>query len=293
MVYAINYEGRKLSYTDIFFAATIIHADELTSPTLNDVSYQFDHDKLKAANDSFHFLRTFVDYYYDLFPANLNNLHVTANVSAFSGWCVGDAHPENFGALIDENGNAIFSMNDMDDAGPCPIAYDFLRLLVSSRLYSPKLDINKVIISYQDGLTGAVKSAPDYVKSLLKDSANLGETIDPKDLDSSGKLLKRKKDSNEVDSSTRLIIIRDLQAFFTSKEFVNDGIKVLDMFSTSKVGGGSGGLLRYEVLCSRADGELLHLELKELTTPAIAQVATDSIPDQKSRYRRFRCLKEY
>ena len=71
MVYAINYEGRKLSYTDIFFAATIIHADELTSPTLNDVSYQFDHDKLKAANDSFHFLRTFVDYYYDLFPANL------------------------------------------------------------------------------------------------------------------------------------------------------------------------------------------------------------------------------
>jgi len=34
---------------------------------------------------------------------------------------VGDAHPENFGTLLQKDGTSVFTVNDVDDSGPCPL----------------------------------------------------------------------------------------------------------------------------------------------------------------------------
>jgi uncharacterized protein (DUF2252 family) len=53
--------------------------------------------------------------------------------------------------------------------------------------------------------------------------------------------------------------------------------KIVDTYATKKVGGGSGGMLRYEVLLSGTKGKLLHVEFKEETAPSIQPfVATPS-----------------
>ncbi|MBC7714051.1 MAG: DUF2252 family protein [Rhizobacter sp.] len=264
-----------------FLTVLPVRATEDLEENLVDVSYHFDQTKLDASADSFHFLRSFVDYYYDLIPANLKSLHLATEAARFSGWCAGDAHPENFGTLIQENGNIIFSINDMDDSGPCPVAWDFLRLAVSSKLYMPKLNISSLVSSYQKGLSGEVVSAPLEIQNLLSAGKKSGEAVNPKDLD--GERLKRKKEMNEVSGEVRNVIVSDLQKLFSSKDFEIEAIKVIDIVSTSKIGGGSGGLLRYEILCSRANGNLVHLELKELTTPGMAIVATEKIPEQSLR----------
>ena len=60
-----------------------------------------------------------------------------------------------------------------------------------------------------------------------------------------------------------------------------EGAHITDMLATTKVGGGSGGLQRYEILMQNG-ASLLHLELKEQRQPAIAPVETDT-PDTAQR----------
>jgi hypothetical protein len=50
---------------------------------------------------------------------------------------------------------------------------------------------------------------------------------------------------------------------------------------TSKVGGGSGGLLRYEILLNN-NNQLLHLEMKEQVVPGIYPVAS-AVPETRQR----------
>ena len=253
----------------------------MASSSLKDVIYNFDHDRLNKASDSLQLLRTFTDYYYDLFPANKNNLASSKVAPLSSGWCVGDAHPENFGVLLQEDNNVTFTINDLDDAGPCPVIDDFLRLLISSRLYNPKLNIDKMVSAYTDGLNGKTPDFPKSIRKLSEKSKEAGFGVDPKDLD--GKKLKRKKETNEVSSEIRIKIAQNIEKYFSDKNLLIDKIKVIDVISTAKIGGGSGGLIRYEVLCERGNGDLVHLELKELTTPAIEAVATKAIPNQTIR----------
>src|SRR5262245_7976394 len=80
---------------------------------LKDVPYHFDQSKLAAAEDSFHFLRSFVDYFYLLVKGNTSAFKVFPSTEHVSGWCVGDAHPENFGVVLLQDGQPLFTMNDM------------------------------------------------------------------------------------------------------------------------------------------------------------------------------------
>ncbi len=246
---------------------------------LKDINYNFDKTKVDASTDTFHFLRSFVDYFYDLMAQNPNSLHIIKKAGTIGGWCVGDAHAENFGILLEENAQAVFTMNDMDDSGPCPVAYDLFRLLVSSRLYMPNINTQKIINSYLDGLNGKSASFPDSIKSMTKDAQNSGFEIVAKDLQ--GRAFKRKNSMSEVDSIVKAQISTLLES-----QYKNENLKVLDIVSKLKVGGGSGGLQRYEVLITNTKNQLIHLELKELVNPSIAAVATSAIPDQASRMKR-------
>jgi hypothetical protein len=263
----------------LLFSINITQAQEASS--LNDINYQFDGQKLEASGDTFHFVRSFVDYYYGLIAKNTSQLNIAHAASSYSGWCVGDAHPENFGILLQNNSTTLFSMNDMDDFGPCPLAYDFLRLLVTSRLYLPKINIEQIRNSYLVGLRKENLSVPLIIQTLASDSQKLGENIEPKKLD--GNKFKRKNGMTEVTPAIYQTISSDIDAVFIQRGFVSGDLKVLDIVSTSKIGGGSGGLLRYEVLCLKNNKDLIHLELKELTMPAIYPVATAAIPNQTER----------
>lgn len=244
--------------------------------SLTDINYKFDQTKVNASEDSFHFLRAFVDYYFGVIAKNTNSLHIAKKVGAFSGWCVGDAHAENFGILIQDDNSTIFTMNDMDDSGPCPVAYDLLRILVSSRLYISSISSQEIINSYIDGLKGKSATIPDVIKSMDKDAMKAGMQIAAKKLQ--GNTFKRKNTMEEVSTNLKVQITSLLQTYYKSET-----LRVLDMVATSKIGGGSGGLQRYEVLITNIHNQLIHLELKELVTPSIASVATAPIPEQATR----------
>lgn len=261
----------KTSLIIILFATCFLN---LANANLADVPYQFDQIKIDASADSFHFLRSFVDYYYDLLAANKNQLNIS-KASGISGWCVGDAHPENFGVLLQNDSSAMFTMNDMDDFGPCPVAFDFLRLLVSSRLYLPAIDINAILSSYVQGLQGSRSQLPNSIQNMIQTAKVAGMNVDPKKV--KGNTLKRKGAAREVTAEERKSVTDNLELLYK-----NEGLKVIDLIATTKIGGGSGGLSRFEALCT-IKNQLLHLELKELTTPAIISVATGGIPDQSDR----------
>jgi uncharacterized protein (DUF2252 family) len=261
----------KKTFLLLFFSSFLLN---IANAKLADVSYQFDSTKVAASDDSFHFLRSFVDYYYDLLAVNKPQLYIS-KASNYSGWCVGDAHPENFGVVLKNDSTPIFTMNDMDDFGPCPIAYDLLRLLVSSRLYLSSIDLNEIVSSYKLGLQGNSIAIPSSIQNMIQTAKVAGTSVSPKKV--KGNSLKRKSESREVTLAEKQIITNNLETLYKG-----ESLKVKDLIATTKVGGGSGGLSRYEVLCI-ANNQLLHVELKELTTPAIAAVATGGIPNQSER----------
>ena len=73
--------------------AWLVWAQPVAGAGLTDVPYDFDQGKLAAAEDSFHFLRSFVDYFYLLVKANMATFTIVPSTASMSGWCGGDAHP--------------------------------------------------------------------------------------------------------------------------------------------------------------------------------------------------------
>lgn len=237
---------------------------------LKDPIYSFDQSKVDAAPNSFHFLRSFVDLFYLTIKANPEQFPTVVQLSNTSGWCLGDVHPENFGMLIDKNNNAIFTMNDVDDSGPCPVIYDLFRLMVSSKLQNENIDLSILQDAYVDGLKGNLNQKPDILKTLKIKSEERGSTTHRNKVKDN--LIVRNTLSRSLESSEQLAVIKALQHYSWSK---NPTTKIIDLVASSKLGGGSAGLLRYEVLIE-IDGKQVHLELKQLTQPAIYPVATSN-----------------
>ena len=243
---------------------------------LTDISYVFDQKKVDASEDSFHFLRSFVPYYYGLISKNSSALNITTKVKKTPGWCVGDAHAENFGILIQENLSQKFTINDLDDSGPCPVTYELLRMLVSSKLYDPSLNIDALINAYKIGFSGQLLNVPSIINSLSETARTKGTGVNPKKIE--GRKLKRNSETREVNPNLQILIQSLLESAYKSEE-----LKLLDVVATTKIGGGSGGLQRYEILVTNKKNVLILLELKELTEPAIAVVKTSEIPRQDLR----------
>ena len=243
---------------------------------LTDISYVFDQKKVDASEDSFHFLRSFVPYYYGLIDKNSSALNITTKTKKTPGWCAGDAHAENFGILIQENLSQKFTINDLDDSGPCPVTYELLRMLVSSKLYDPSLNIDALINAYKIGFSGQLLNVPSIINSLSETARTKGTGVNPKKIE--GRKLKRNSETREVNPNLQILIQSLLESAYRSEE-----LKLLDVVATSKISGGSGGLQRYEILVTNKKNVLILLELKELTEPAIVVVKTSEIPRQDLR----------
>ena len=249
-----------------------------SKPTqFQDVPYTFDQQKNQAAADSFHFLRSYVDYFYLLINQNQSQLKVFNQFQKITGTCVGDAHAENFGLLIQKDQTSQFTMNDMDDSGQCPVAYDLYRLLSSSRLYNKDINIDSLVSSYRDGLKNKLIQVPKSIQTMIADSQKKGASINPKKIVNN--LIVRDSSLQEISSDEFKKIDTELHKFQLG---LDSNFKILDIVSTRKVGGGSGGLLRYEVLVS-SKNQLIQIELKEEVKPSIYPVASGTIDNLQKR----------
>lgn len=245
---------------------------------IRDIRYHFDQEKVHAASDVYEFTTSFAEYFYALLNHNRGNLSTVADLQSEEAWCAGDAHPKNFGALILSDGDSVFTLNDMDDAGPCPVVMDLLRFLLTAQLAEAKVRPEELVANYLDGVSGAPASIPKAVNALLQQSRNAGTPPTPEDLEKSGMRLKRTGKSREVTggegSELRLLM----------QTLVPDH-QVLDIYAKEKIGGGSNGVLRFEILL-QGPSALLHLELKGQPGPAIQVVAPSPVPEQSERIRR-------
>jgi hypothetical protein len=251
----------------------LLNQNIFSSTSLNDVKYLFDKDKLSNANDSFHFLRTYVDYYYLLIKNNPALLADFNDLSKIEGLCVGDAHPENFGTIIKNDGSIIFTHNDVDDSAPCPVIFDFMRLVVSSKLYNDSIITKDIFAHYLNGLNNGKESIPNPIIDMLTKAQKKG--TEP----SNKKVVNEKIIRDEISKEIPLSEIQAIKKLMA--QYIPAKWNLIDQISTMNLGGGSGKLKRYELLYKSGD-HLLHLELKTQSAPSVYPVA-NNIPDQKSR----------
>src|SRR5262245_1972263 len=169
--------------------------------------------------------------------------------------CHGDPKLDNFGWQLVE-GAGVFSDNDFDDAGYCPVAADALRYLVATDLWfaDPSLD-DLALQAYVDTIDdednalaidpSLEPSWPDVrAKGLKKDT--IGDTI----------IL-----GGEVQAATadEIAAVTDL----ASSE-LRFPPTVLDVTRNVRTDGGSAGLRRFWALTDDGAGTRTIIELKEL-----------------------------
>jgi hypothetical protein len=174
--------------------------------------------------------------------------------------CHGDAKFDNFGWTLVE-GRGVFSNNDFDDAGMCPVAADILRFLVATELWfsDPTLTaaaLDTYVTTLEDPARAVAidpNSEPDWsdtvTKGLKKDTAH--------------DALVR---GGEVQDATAAEI-ETVIAFAKTEPRVRG--RVLDVARDVRTDGGSAGLRRFWLLLERADASRTIVELKELTTPGV------------------------
>ncbi len=243
---------------------------------LQEVRYDFDQTKLEAAPDSFHFLRSYVDFFYLTYKENKKVFSTVTDLSKTFGWCVGDAHAENFGILIQQDKTPLFTMNDIDDSGPCPVILDLFRFMVSTRLYSSEIKLDDLIASYVDGLKQDTVKPPTIIQRMMDESEKKGTT--PSDKKVKNNRIIRESQMSEVSNTER----QKIRASLVENQLFNpNDFEILDLTSTIKIGGGSGGLQRYEILIGNGE-KTYHLEMKEETTPSIYPIQINS-PDPARR----------
>jgi hypothetical protein len=124
--------------------------------------------------------------------------------------------------------------------------------------------------AYTQGLRHKRYDMPSAVQDLIRKAKKQGTVPNPKKVNKNK--LVRDDQAAEVNSSLRAQIERTVMSVVSP--YLAKDTKIIDMLATSKVGGGSGGLQRYEVLIQNG-GSLLHLELKEQREPAIYPVETN------------------
>jgi len=243
------------------FSSLVLSQDNTTR--LSDVPYTFKPEKLQAIHNSFQFIRSYVDYFYLLSKENKTQFFAISPLWNTNAWCVGDAHAENFGILIQEDASPIFTHNDFDDSAPCPAILDLFRFMTSSKLYDQNISHESILESYKEGLQGKTREMPSSIKKMMKKSLKKG--LSPNSSEVIENRIVRQSQMSEIDSITGTQI----------KNIIKEPI--WDMVKTSKITGGSGGLERYLILISSDKGPIL-LELKEQTSPAIYPVTPNEIP---------------
>ena len=220
--------------------------------------------RFENASDKHKFLRSFIPYYYQEIEKSSAELPAFVKASKTTGQVVGDAHVENFGFVMGDEGKAVFALNDFDDVAQAPLVLDVMRLSQSASYMDKEIDHVKLIKAYLTGLQESPYEVSDYVKKLSMKSIDGGnltkaEFTTTKD----GKLFAVKQEPNFVTSTDQKKFLEDLV-----KKKYGSNTKLMDSYRTMKESGGSAYGKRYHLLVE-IDGDDHFIELKEVMDSGI------------------------
>lgn len=178
-------------------------------------------------------------------------------------WCLGDPHPENFGAVIGKNGRAQYLPNDIDDVHPCPLAADLLRFLVGWNLWGGEGGTEELLATYLSvRRSGRVPLPPQVIALLLRESEFRGQRASLKWYHPDLRVLRRRSDLSAIPSP----FDRDVAQVAT--EVLEGQGRVLQVAERIRLEGGSGGVKRFLALMDRGSEGPLLLEFKEIVRPS-------------------------
>lgn len=233
----------------------------LTNPTLTDA--EFDRKWAASLDSPLLFLRAFPGgFHQDLrgVPA--------ARVPGLEGMCLGDAHPDNFGfQLLGPDTRYVF--NDLDDSGPCPIAFDAARYFTALLLaYNDPALTTAVLDQYIDTLRH-----PAHALALAEAQRPDWERVRRKALHEQVQgdrfVYAHRPSLSPTPPAERAAILAAVQADPALSGPLGGGrLSILDIATETRDAGGSGGLRRYWLLCERGGARTI-LELKQATAPGV------------------------
>jgi len=228
-----------------------------TNPGIDDASFAVKWDAAQA--DALTFFRSFDAAYH----ADLADVPASRSPGGET-LCAGDAHPENFGFMKLPSGT-LFAINDFDDGGYCPAAFDAARFFTAVTLAYGDDDLTtQVLERYVDTLKDSSKAvtidsslAPDWKKNREKH-------LDKVTKDDAFVL----GDSSGTDLSSPSADDRAAISSLVTSDARLSGAVVRDVADYDRGGGGSGGLRRSWVLVDQGDTRTI-LELKELADAGV------------------------
>jgi len=232
--------------------------------------------KIAAASSPFQFYRSFIPLFY-FYLAEDASLNVSLTKwQDHRGWCVGDAHIENFGIIYFAGEEARFTVNDLDDGAPCPLMLDYLRFLTGVLLFDDDFDLERVHRMYVSTLEGEEVKLSTPVQGLLDKSNDRATEIKKKQLVSKSRL---QRESGSLDLSKKF---KD-EVVSKLKFFLETDLQLLDSYRYVRDRGGSFGGERIRVLvelknAQGSEGEALQVfEIKEMKfLPGVFPVQTAS-----------------
>ncbi|MEO5347107.1 MAG: DUF2252 domain-containing protein [Magnetococcus sp. YQC-9] len=130
-------------------------------------------NKLANTSDAFMFFRSFAACFYCVLDHDTTwNSPTFHKIRQFEGWCVGDAHPGNFGVLplypTSGDKKLVFTANDADDGTHGLPVYDILRLLTGIHYLDVPYNPNDLICAYLSGLSsGKFPNKKSEIKDFL------------------------------------------------------------------------------------------------------------------------------
>eukprot|EP01036_Dinobryon_divergens_P031108 gene31108-40453_t len=228
-----------------------------------ELDYSLFEEKMNSIHSDFFFLRTCVPYYYSHFSKFLHTKPLPLVIEAlmpYGGWCAGDPHLENFGASLNDDGDALFSINDFDDAGHSLLVADALRFFTSVILGFPgtkEEDLQKIVDSYTKGLIfdgkfKDIKYKSKVVEDLLIDAEKFGWDPKKNAVDDPTEPTKLVIPSTSEDGHDPRIDRENNPTWDnlvnTLKKHYGEGVDLIDAIQEDRAGGGSGGLNRFLTL---------------------------------------------
>jgi hypothetical protein len=239
----------------------------------NEDVLKFRMNKVSGNDDKW--MRSLPRLYTQLIADNKEQLRIMEKAGKHKAYAAGDAHMENFGFTIDNQGLGKLGLNDLDDPARSPVVMDVLKLSQSAYYNYKKFDQPEMIKSYLRGLEEAPHEFSSYIQKLSEKSVKGGEISKAK---VKGEVLKFDT-KPEFDFPTTAEENKDILK--SLKKIYGGTAEVHDTYWTSKVTGGSAFGKRFHVL-ARIDGKIEFVELKQITDSAIApELMVKEIPNSQ------------
>lgn len=245
----------------LLVSAGVRHDLELLYP---DQSSQVMDQRISLIKSKEDFFRSFTPYFYLRVRENLAKENIWSGLVGEQAWCAGDPHPANYGALWTPKGNSIFTINDVDDANPCPVFVDVFRFLTGWSLVDKDVPLPLLLKAYFAGLQSSnLPANPPAIQQLIAQSQRQGPEASSKWLNRKGEF----KDSAEL-VKVKPNLEKEIRA--QAQLLAGPQWQIVDFRERLRFEGGSGGLKRFLTLMRRdslVPPQFILLEMKEISRP--------------------------